>query len=206
MIEIKNLTKKYNDNEIFNNLNFTFEKNKFNIITGPSGSGKTTLLNIIVLIETASSGDVLIENTTPQKPFTKSNNKYYKYYFSYIFQDYLLVEEYSILKNMQVLSRDIELIKEKLKLVGLENKIEQKIYNLSGGEKQRVAIARALLKSPNVILADEPTSALDEKNVQIVMQILRKLSNEGILIIMITHDKNYILKNDNVLDLGKYIQ
>lgn len=202
MISLQNINKKYKQNVIFDNFSYDFDDNQFHIIFGPSGCGKTTLLNIIGLLDNIDSGVIKIDNQIVLKPFSKAAKKYYQNHYSYIFQDYLLVEHKTVLYNLKILGFKEDKIKEVLEVVKLGDKINEKAYNLSGGEKQRVAIARAILKKPKVILADEPTSALDKENVGLVMQILRDLNKEGVTIILITHDTSNIIESDKVLTLG----
>lgn len=203
MIKLVNINKTYKENQIFKDFNYTFEEGVFHVIFGPSGCGKTTLLNLIGLLDYFESGEIIIDDIKAPKPYSKQAKQYYKNYYSFIFQDYLLVEHKTVQYNLKLLGNNDEEVKEALKIVNLEDKINEKIYNLSGGEKQRIAIARAILKKPKVILADEPTSALDKDNVEIVMNILRELNKKGITIIMITHDSSNILKTDKILYLEK---
>lgn len=202
MLRLNNITKKYNNNNIFDEYSYSFDSAGFYVITGPSGTGKTTLLNIIGLNEEIDSGQVIINDKVAPQPYSKAARKYYSDYYAYIFQDYLLVEHKTVLYNLEMLGYSQEKILEALNDVGLGEKIKQVVYQLSGGEKQRVAVARAILKQPKVLLADEPTAALDKENVKIVMQLLRKINSKGITVIMVTHDQSIISESDTIIMLN----
>lgn len=212
VIEIKNLSFKYEDSYIFENFSCCFEQGKFYTILGPSGCGKTTLLNIIAGFKQPECGQVFINN---QDVTTLSANKRP---VNTIFQDYALFPHLNVFDNvafgLKLKKLDKETINKKvlnaLELVNLTNVYDRRIDELSGGQKQRVAIARAIVNEPNVLLLDEPLSALDLK-LRIEMQyMLKELQKRlGITFIFITHDQEEALGLSDyifVMNKGKIMQ
>ena len=151
-------------------------------IFGPSGCGKTTLLNLISGLDTATSGEILIDNIKPDDEFRLNN-------IGLVFQDFALIERTSVLDNLKMIDNSIsdEEIDMVLKDLRIDHLKERRVSHLSGGEKQRVSIARALLKKPKFIICDEPTGNLDSKNSKVVMDILKVLSKKY-LIIIVSHN------------------
>ena len=161
-------------------------------ITGKSGSGKTTLLNIIGSLDNFTSGEILIKNKSTAE-FTKSDyDAYRNTYIGFVFQEYNLLDNMTIEKNimlateLQGIKDNKEKVEEILDKVDLHDIAQRKPQELSGGQRQRVAIARALVKNPTIIMADEPTGALDSENSLQVMQLLKKLSKEKLVILFHT--------------------
>lgn len=197
IVEIKCLTKKFNEKEVFANLNLVFPKNKIVGILGESGSGKTTLLNIIGLIENETSGEVIINGRKNPKINSRQSEKVLREQITFLFQNFALIDDQTVLYNLEIALKFVKktssekhaLIKKTLKSVGLEGYERNKIYELSGGEQQRIALARALLKPSQLILADEPTGSLDDKNKKNVMSLLLQLKEKGKSVIVVTHDK-----------------
>lgn len=197
IIEITGLKKAYGDNVIFNNLDLTIKRNEFVAITGSSGKGKSTLLNILGLLEKKDCGNMMI-NGIENAVINKQNGKQLlRKTIGYLFQNYALIDNESVLYNLNIALR-FEKLKKKDKItnikkalidVGLsENDLNKKIYKMSGGEQQRVALARIILKPCDIILADEPTGSLDEKNRDNVLRILKSLQAGGKTILIVTHD------------------
>ena len=197
IIELKNINKKYGSRELFQNLDFSIKKGEMVAITGASGSGKSTLLNIMGLIDKPDSGEVLICGN--KNPYDKEKIKLnlFRNNIGYLFQNYALVDNYTVSKNLdialeyvKVTDKDKKKLKEEaLDKVGLLDKLNNKVFELSGGEQQRVALARLMLKKNDIILADEPTGSLDENNKNIILKLLNQLNNEGKTIVVVTHDK-----------------
>lgn len=197
IIELKNINKKYGSRELFQNLDFSIKKGEMVAITGASGSGKSTLLNIMGLIDKPDSGEVLIRGN--KNPYDKEKIKLnlFRNNIGYLFQNYALVDNYTVSKNLdialeyvKVTDKDKKKLKEEaLDKVGLLDKLNNKVFELSGGEQQRVALARLMLKKNDIILADEPTGSLDENNKNIILKLLKQLNNEGKTIVVVTHDK-----------------
>ena len=200
MLELKNICKDYYiDKKPFralNNINLFFPKNQFCSILGPSGCGKTTTLNIIGGLDRYTSGDILINNKSTKLFTDKDWDNYRNKRIGFVVQNYNLISHLSILDNV-ILSltlaglnkkERIERAKKALDKVGLEGLYNKKPNQLSGGQMQRVAIARSLVNDPEIILADEPTGALDSKTSVQVMDILKEISQEK-LVIMVTHNE-----------------
>ncbi len=200
MLELKNICKDYYiDKKPFralNNINLFFPKNQFCSILGPSGCGKTTTLNIIGGLDRYTSGDILINNKSTKLFTDKDWDNYRNKRIGFVFQNYNLISHLSIIDNV-ILSltlaglnkkERIERAKKALDKVGLEGLYNKKPNQLSGGQMQRVAIARSLVNDPEIILADEPTGALDSKTSIQVMDILKEISKEK-LVIMVTHNE-----------------
>ena len=200
MLELKKITKIYTIGDIktyaLNDVSLKFKPGEFVAVLGPSGCGKTTLLNIIGGLDQYNSGDLLINNTSTKDYNEKDWDSYRNNSIGFVFQNYNLINHISILENVEMgltLSgvnkeeRRTKAIKT-LKEVGLEDQMYKRSSQLSGGQKQRVAIARALVNDPDVILADEPTGALDSKTSVEVMNLIKEISKEK-LVIMVTHNE-----------------
>jgi len=178
-------------------------------LTGPSGSGKSTLLHLIALLDQPTSGEVFFK----KKSFSKSNDDerdlVRKKGISIIYQQNNLLNDFTALENVTIPLvingynwKDATKKASKiLSLVNLSKRLNHFSTELSGGEQQRVAIARALTNNPKIIFADEPTGALDSKNGEIVMNILKKLNQEGITIVMVTHDPRYFKYGNKIIKM-----
>ena len=199
MLEIKNITKIYKTEgftqKALDNVSINFRKNEFVSILGPSGSGKTTLLNIIGGLDHYDNGDLIINGTSTKKYKDKDWDSYRNHKIGFVFQSYNLISHQSVLANVELAltlsgvsksERRQRAIKA-LKDVGLANHIHKKPAQLSGGQMQRVAIARALVNDPEILLADEPTGALDSNTSEQVMEILKDIAKDR-LVIMVTHN------------------
>lgn len=203
MIEIKELCKKFDDKILFSDYNLTIEDGEFIVLSGESGAGKTTLLNMIGGLEPIDSGKILVDG----KDITKRKNKlqYYRDVVGFLFQNFALVDKKTVKQNLKLVKKKSKngiTIEEALEKVGLSDKINTKVYKLSGGEQQRVALARLIVKNSNIILADEPTGSLDEKNAQGVMKILMDLNKEGKTVILVTHVESYKTIGDRCVDVA----
>ena len=194
VIELKNISKKYGNKNLFNNLNISINQGELIAITGASGSGKSTLLNILGLIDKPDSGDVIICNNKNPYNNEKMKLKLFRNNIGYLFQNYALIDNYTVDKNLDfaleyVKVKDKKKLKEEaLKKVGLLDKLNNKVFELSGGEQQRVALARLILKQNNIILADEPTGSLDSVNRDLILKLLKELNDEGKTVVIVTHD------------------
>ena len=199
MLELKNIKKSYtlaNYTQVaLNDVSLKFRKNEFVAILGQSGSGKTTLLNIIGGLDHYDSGDLIINNKSTKKFKDTDWDAYRNNCIGFIFQSYNLISHISILANVE-LGMTLSGVSKKerrqkaievLKKVGLENHINKKPNQLSGGQMQRVAIARALVNNPDIILADEPTGALDSKTSVQIMELIKEIAKDK-LVIMVTHN------------------
>lgn len=209
MIELKDITIKYNDEFIHQNFNAKFTDGTINILTGPSGCGKTTILNIIGLINQDFSGKLIINDQECQSLNTKARLNLYRKEIGFLFQNFGLVENESIKQNLliglkykKIKKKDkIAMIEKTVNSLGIKHDLNQKIYRLSGGEQQRVALARLILKDSKIILADEPTGSLDKQNAKLVMNSLKKFRDEGKIIVMVTHDTELINDADQWIEL-----
>ena len=201
MLELKNIKKSYTTGNFTQNalqdVSLQFRKNEFVAILGPSGSGKTTLLNIIGGLDRYDSGDLIINDKSTKKFKDTDWDAYRNNCVGFIFQSYNLINHISILANVELgmtlsgVSKNERRKKaiEVLKKVGLEDHINKKPNQLSGGQMQRVAIARALVNDPDIVLADEPTGALDSKTSIQIMELIKEIAQEK-LVIMVTHNSD----------------
>ncbi len=199
MLKLINITKEYKVEEesvlALNNVSIEFRKNEFVSILGPSGCGKTTLLNIVGGLDRYTSGDIQIDNISTKEYDDVDWDTYRNRRIGFVFQSYNLIPHMNILKNvaMSLTLAGIETDERKaraleaLRKVGLEAQAKKKPNQLSGGQMQRVAIARALVNNPEIILADEPTGALDSESGIQVMDLLKEVAEDR-LVIMVTHN------------------
>lgn len=199
MLELKNIKKKYIIGEtyqqVLKDITINFRKNEFTSILGSSGSGKTTLLNIIGGLDKYDSGELIIDNISTKRYNDRDWDSYRNYRVGFIFQSYNLIAHQTVLANVEIaltlsgVSKSTRRKKalEALNKVGLKNHINKRPNQLSGGQMQRVAIARALVNDPEIILADEPTGALDSETSIQVMDLLKEIAKDK-LVIMVTHN------------------
>ncbi|MDK9858336.1 ABC transporter ATP-binding protein [Staphylococcus equorum] len=204
MIKLNHINKSFDGKVIFENFSVGIESGDFVIIRGASGKGKSSLLNIIGLLEAPDSGEVLYNGVVVKNEKTKLIYK--RKDISYVYQNYGLLENETILKNLtlplNVSKKEITKLKSVMKKVGLQDlSLKTKIYTCSGGEQQRIAIARAILKEPKLIIADEPTGNLDRDNSDNVINIFKALNKQGITIIMATHDSDYFGVGNKIINL-----
>ena len=199
MLKLKNIIKTYTSGdekvEALKGIDIEFRESEFVSILGQSGCGKTTLLNIIGGLDRYTKGDLIINGKSTKDFKDRDWDAYRNYSVGFVFQSYNLISHQTVLSNVE-LALTISGVSKKerkqraikvLEDVGLKEQIHKKPNQLSGGQMQRVAIARALVNNPDIILADEPTGALDTKTSVQVMEILKKISKDK-LIIMVTHN------------------
>ena len=200
IIKIKNLEKTYGNRNILNNINLGIAKGEVITIIGPSGAGKSTLLRCINFLEEITKGQILFHN----KKINKIEQ--YRSKVGMVFQSFNLFNNMSVLENCILgpekllnMNKDeaTSLAKEYLQKVGMEKYINLRPNQLSGGQKQRVAIARALCMKPEVLLFDEPTSALDPEMVGEVLKTIKELANEGMTMVIVTHEMKFALEVSN---------
>ena len=214
MLKLENITKIYEGKNFkqiaLNDVTLAFRNNEFVSILGPSGSGKTTLLNIIGGLDKYTYGNLIIDGVSTRKYKERDWNNYRSKKVGFIFQSYNLINHQTVLSNVLLSlniagkpkKESIKLAKKVLEDVGLENYIKKKPKELSGGQMQRVAIARALVTNPDIILCDEPTGALDSQTSIQIMELLKEISKEK-LVIMVTHNVTLANKySDRVIALN----
>ena len=221
ILDLKNINKIYETKveklEILKNINLELNIGDFISIQGKSGSGKTTLLNILGLLDSPTSGEVIYDGINVD--FKKENlkNTLRNEKIGFVFQFHYLLPEFSCLKNVMIpalklgkfSSQEIEeQAYQKLELLGIKDQALKPASKLSGGQQQRVAIARALINQPKIIMCDEPTGNLDSKNTSIVLETFHQLSQEfGQTIIAVTHDNDFAEASNRIIEMadGKLI-
>ncbi|MDY0023546.1 MAG: ABC transporter ATP-binding protein, partial [Candidatus Izemoplasmatales bacterium] len=199
MIKLVNVSKYYNSNDVvalgLRKVNLELRLNEFVAVVGESGSGKTTLLNVISGIDTYEDGEMYINGEETSYYSINDLENYRKKYVAFVFQDYNLIDSYTVLQNVEaplllsgypkdkIKNRALEIIDR----VGLSTHVHHKASKLSGGQKQRVVIARALAKDCPIIAADEPTGNLDSESAKQIIKLLAEIAKDK-LVIMVTHD------------------
>ncbi|KKS18640.1 MAG: ABC-type antimicrobial peptide transport system, ATPase component [Parcubacteria group bacterium GW2011_GWC1_41_7] len=213
MIKIKNLYKTYHsggvDTEVLKNISFEIPGGQFIAIIGPSGAGKSTLLYQMGLLDTPSSGSILINNKEVSNLNESEETKFRLHNFGFIFQDYGLIPEFTAEENIMLSALMLDMSREEIRtyiqelgvLLEIQHVLHHVPSQLSGGEQQRVSIARAVVKRPKILFADEPTASLDTKRSREVIDILRKLNKQGQTIVMITHENEYAQLADRIVEL-----
>lgn len=205
MIKLRNISKSYGKQSIFNNFSIEIKENEFVVITGKSGSGKTTLINLLSGLDKPDKGEIEINGII--NPKGRKLLLLRRKIFGYIFQNYGLMDDETVNKNLmlskaynrQWRNEDME---QALNMTGLDKDIlKKKVCELSGGEQQRVAIARVILKQSNIIFADEPTGNLDDENTNMVIDIFKQLKQKGKTIVCVTHNKRIAGEADRVIQL-----
>jgi lipoprotein-releasing system ATP-binding protein len=218
-IEIRDLTKIYGDGVEVRALDGTdldIEKGEFLAIIGPSGSGKSTLLNMIGILDTPTSGTILLDGVDITSASQKQRSKMRNQKLGFIFQYHHLLPDFNAIENvmMPLLINGIKKSKAKkiayemLDEVGLNDRANHRPNQLSGGQNQRVAIARALANNPDIVIGDEPTGNLDSKSSDVIYDLLRKLNEEhDQTFILVTHDEHMAEKTDRIIKLvdGKIV-
>ena len=219
MMKLDNVCKEYKLGKetikALKNVSVTFENNKFYAIMGRSGSGKSTLVHIIGLLDNPTSGTIYLNNQDTSHLKVDEIQEIISQNIGFVFQKFYLNSNLTALENVMLPSliiKNMSFAEKKkqalalLKLVGLENRVNHKPKELSGGEAQRVAIARSLINNPKIIIADEPTGNLDKESELVIFNLLKKISQQGKTVIVVSHneiikeyaDKVYIL-DDGVL-------
>ena len=198
MIDVRNLSKSFGDNLVLDNISEHIRPGEKVVVIGPSGSGKSTFLRCLNLLETPNSGSITFDGTVITDP--KVDIDRVRRQMGMVFQHFNLFPNMTILKNITLAPVRTGLMKQAeadenamtlLRRIGLEDKAEAYPAQLSGGQKQRIAIVRALAMKPKVMLFDEPTSALDPEMVGEVLDVMRELANEGMTMVVVTHEMGF---------------
>ena len=206
MIKISNINKFYNLGEekfhALKNVNLEIKKVEFLAIMGPSGSGKSTMIKILGLLDREYEGEFLLNDQNVKELDDNILSRLRNKRLGYVFQDFNLIQRLTIRENIELpmlysgkaQKECLHKVKELLDEINLSDKMNKYPSQLSGGQQQRISIIRALVNNPDIIIADEPTGALDSKTSEQIMDIFKKLNEEGITIILITHDINVAKK------------
>ena len=195
MIRFQNLTKRFGHHAVLDRVNFTIQPGEFVVLTGASGSGKSTVVALLIGAEKPESGIVEVDNVIVNE-MNDETLQLYRRKVGVVFQDYKLLPQKTVFENVafamevcdasdEAIHRRVPEVLEKVGLLKFQDKFPDQ---LSGGEKQRLATARALVHHPRLLIADEPTGNLDEANVKSIMELFKKLHQEGVTIFLTTHD------------------
>ena len=202
LLELKHIYKNYKQDKIvvpvLKDINISIDEGEYVAIMGPSGSGKTTLMNIIGCLDRPTEGEYYLEGQTIVNYTENQLSDLRLKTLGFVFQSFNLLPKQTALDNVALplsyagipVKKRRQIAFQTLQRVGLADRVNFKPSQLSGGQQQRVAIARALVNNPKIILADEPTGALDSRSGTQVMKLFQKLNDEGVTVIMITHDAN----------------
>ncbi len=213
IIQIKNLTKIFGDGveiKALDGVDLDIERGEFLAIIGPSGSGKSTLLNQIGILDTPTSGTILLNGIDVTKMSDKQRSKTRNKQLGFIFQYHHLLPDFNALENVMMpllisgikSSQAREIARKVLDEVGLGDRMDHRPNQLSGGQNQRVAIARALVNKPSIVIGDEPTGNLDSKASENIYELLRQLNREhNQTFILVTHDERMAAKTDRIIRL-----
>ncbi|HLB70515.1 MAG TPA: ABC transporter ATP-binding protein [Candidatus Methanoperedens sp.] len=213
VLQVRNLSKTYMQGKIpvhaLNDVSFDVEKGEFMSIIGPSGSGKSTLLSMIGLLDKPTSGSVFIEGVEITKVKESDAPRLRREKIGFVFQHFNLIPTLTALENVDIAMRFARVPKnerkkialELLTQIGMRDRVNHKPSELSGGEQQRVAIARALANRPVIILADEPTGEVDTKTRDMIVDLLKGLSEEGHTILVVTHDTAISQKTRRIITM-----
>lgn len=203
MIKLEGVSKVFGDHILFRGVSFEILGGDFVIFSGASGCGKTTMLNMIGGLEPLSGGKIIVDGQDISA--RKNKLEYFRTKVGFLFQNFALVENKTVKQNLELVrkkNRSDTTIEQALEKVGLADKLDAKVYTLSGGEQQRVALARLMVKKCDIILADEPTGSLDKANAEKIMSILKDLNeNSGKTVIMVTHDEQLKSRGKTLIEL-----
>lgn len=214
-VSLKNITKRYSNYKILNNINLDIYRGDFICIYGASGTGKSTLLNIIGALEDFNSGEYKCFYKVNPVRNKRDSELLRREKIAYLFQNFALVEKMTVRENMRLATKYVkgrkkeEIIISALNELGVLDKLNSKVYELSGGEQQRVAMARNIVKPYDILLADEPTGSLDRKNKNVVIDKLIELNEKGKTIVVVSHDadfkkiakRNYLIEDGSLIEL-----
>lgn len=213
MIELKDVCKTYKygkeETKALDNINLTIKDGEFVAVIGNSGSGKSTLLNVIGCMDLMDSGSYILNGQEISGIKINKLHKARKESISFVFQNFALLNHYTVFENVEVplLAKKVRkserkrIVKEKLELMGIYDLKSKLPTKISGGQQQRCAIAIALASDNNIILADEPTGALDSKTGEEIMNVLKELNGMGKTVIIVTHNMDIAKQTDRILEM-----
>ena len=209
VLEIKDIHKSFGENEnrveVLKGIDINVNQGEFVVMLGPSGSGKSTLLHIIGAMDDVTGGSYLYNDIPVSKLSKKDLHGFRKKYVSFVFQDFALIERYSVYENLEVplLARSVKkrkhIIEDAAERVGISDLLRKYPSELSGVQQQRCAIARALIADTELLLCDEPTGALDSENSIKIMDEIAKIHRTGKTIIIVTHDDEVAHRCDRII-------
>jgi lipoprotein-releasing system ATP-binding protein len=210
LIETKNITKSFEALQVLKGVDLNIEKGKIISIVGTSGAGKTTLLQILGTLSRPDGGSLIIDGKNPLEMGEKELAAFRNQHIGFVFQFHHLLPEFTAFENVcipgyigQKPKAEVEArANELLGFLGLNDRLDHKPNELSGGEKQRVAVARALINNPSVIFADEPTGNLDSKNQNELHDLFFSLRDEyGVTLVIVTHDRDFAQMSDVIFEI-----
>ncbi|WP_313630525.1 ABC transporter ATP-binding protein [Enterococcus devriesei] len=213
MIKLEHIYKAYDAGgtllNVLDDINFSIETGEFVAIMGPSGSGKSTLINLLGFIDRTFNGHYYFKGREIADFKDEELSEIRNQSVGFVFQNFSLIENLTVAENVELPllyggakhNETQKKVKQALARVGLADKLNQLPKQLSGGQQQRVAIARALINQPSFIIADEPTGALDTQTTEEIMQLFKQLNNEGVTIILVTHDPETVVYCDRLLKI-----
>lgn len=212
-IELKDICKTYgsgeNAFEAIKGVSLSIESGSFVSLVGKSGSGKSTMLHLMAALDSATSGEVIIDGISLNEMSVKEKCRIRNEKIGFIFQSFYLEESYTVLTNVEMpliiqgmpRAQRKKIVKEAIEKVGLSDKFKMKAAKLSGGEKQRVAIARAIVNSPEILFADEPCGNLDTENGEAIMNLLAGFVKQGVTVVLVTHNMEDAKKAERIISL-----
>ncbi|WP_122616638.1 ATP-binding cassette domain-containing protein [Streptomyces sp. Tu 4128] len=206
MIEIVKLAKTFGSRTLWSDVTVDIDRGRMLALVGPSGSGKSTLLNCLGLLDRPTAGAILHDGADITRFGRQEARRFRRDVLGYLFQNYALIDNATVADNLEVArarrrSRRSHTgvgVTGALDRVGLAGREREKVHRLSGGEQQRVALARLIVKEPSLVLADEPTGALDHANADVVIDVLREMSDAGCAVVIATHDDRVRDRCDSV--------
>lgn len=213
MIKLEHIYKYYDTGgtrlNVLNDINFSIDAGEFVAIMGPSGSGKSTLINLLGFIDRTFEGHYYFKGREIGDFKDEELSEIRNQSVGFVFQNFSLIENLTVAENVELPllyngakhNETQKKVKKALARVGLADKLNQLPKQLSGGQQQRIAIARALINQPSFIIADEPTGALDTHTTDEIMQLFKQLNDEGVTIILVTHDPETVVYCDRLLKI-----
>ena len=214
MIKVENVVKEYGNKDniclAVKGVSLEIERGSFFSLMGKSGSGKSTLLHLMAALDNPTAGKIVIDGRDIGEFSEKEKCRFRNEKMGFVFQSYFLEEKYSVYQNVEMpliingkknKYRNKPVL-EALQKVGLSDKKNKKVSELSGGEKQRVAVARAIVNNPEIIFADEPCGNLDTENGTIIMKLLREMADTGVTVVLVTHNLEDANKTDRIVTIN----